>query len=95
MSVNVLIEPKPITSLVDLWDYMFSKQATMWQYMGSAPTNLKPALDELLDLGGSSWKSDDVRSEFGCFSLGSSVLHQFFAVLAISDLKMTHWLTLP
>lgn len=86
MSVNVLIEPKPITSLVDLWDYMFSKQATMWQYMGSAPTNLKPALDELMDLGGSSWKTDEVRLEFGCFSIFFSSLHRFFAFMAISDL---------
>jgi len=61
LSVSVLIEPKPIQSLVDLWEHMFPKQAASWRYMGAAPTNLKEALDELLELGKSSSHSDEVR----------------------------------
>lgn len=93
MSVNVLIEPKPITSLVNLWDYMFEKQATLWQYMGSAPTDLKPALDELMGLGGSSWKSDDVRLEFECFSPFPSPFNDFHCIGCPPSLQKHLWLT--
>jgi phosphoenolpyruvate carboxylase len=56
-SVGALIEPKPIASLVDLWDLMFSKHAEMWRYAGSAPKDLKASMDELLELGKASSKS--------------------------------------
>ena len=79
MSVNVLIEPKPIASLVDLWDYMFSKQATLWQYMGSTPNDLKPALDELMELGGSSWETDEVRADIACFFPHFTLDHRFMS----------------
>lgn len=63
LSVSVLIEPKPISSLVDLWEHMFPKQAAAWRYMGSAPTNLKDALDELLELAKASSQSEEVRAQ--------------------------------
>lgn len=61
MSVGVLIEPKPISSLVDLWNHMFNKVSTVWRTGDTTATDLKPAMAELLELGKLSVKSDDVR----------------------------------
>lgn len=80
VSVNALIEPKPISSLVDLWDHMFQKQATKWHYLGSKPQDLKASLDELLAFGAESGQSDEVRALKLCFV---DALHLFQMSIAL------------
>jgi hypothetical protein len=64
LNVGKLTTPKDIKSLSGLWDQMFGKQAETWSYSGNQPVNLKPKMDELLELCQKRTESPQVRPIF-------------------------------
>lgn len=50
LSINKIILPKKIPSLVDLWDHMFEKKAEYWCYLNSKPKELYKTFNTLIEL---------------------------------------------
>jgi len=50
LSINKIILPKKITSLVDLWDHMFKKKAVYWNYLNTNPKDLYKTFNKFVEL---------------------------------------------
>jgi len=63
LSINKIILPKKIPSLLDLWDHMFEKKSEYWRYLNSKPKDLYKTFNTLVELAEEAKKNDEKKAE--------------------------------